>query len=295
MQLPLTADLLVPLAAGAMIAAALVVLWVWLRRQRTATADELDEAERTITDQPSAQPVAPAEHTDGSGGSPSTPPPASSFAAVPAHWSGGSRPPGAAPAPQQDVSDQEDPPQLPRMAPAPAGPPTGPVPVAPWTRAEEQVAEPRYDGVPPAADNAGSSRSVAAAVAQAFATRAAAARAAAGLPAQPPPDRPLVAEPGRLEAEPPTEEPPPARGDVRDRLLAVLLLDPATAVDATHELDACLARLDHLSHAVRQEREVLRGVLQRLADSGLRTDQMARLAGIRVEELQALMAPVSWH
>jgi hypothetical protein len=73
----------------------------------------------------------------------------------------------------------------------------------------------------------------------------------------------------------------------------VLLNDPQVAVDATIQLDACRAQLDRLSTAVRHERHVLREVLRRLASTGLRADQLARLAGMPVEELQALLAPAS--
>jgi hypothetical protein len=105
--------------------------------------------------------------------------------------------------------------------------------------------------------------------------------------------------PAPQPAEAPQQAPPPVplratpRDDARDRLLAVLLHDPALAVDATIELDACRARLDRLSDAMRHERGALRDVLQRLAGAGLRTDQLARLAGMPVKELQALLAPAS--
>ncbi len=93
----------------------------------------------------------------------------------------------------------------------------------------------------------------------------------------------------------PQQAPPPAtrRDDARDRLLAVLLHDPELAVDATIDLDACRAQLDRLSDAMRRERAALRDVLPRLAGAGLRTDQLARLAGMPVGELQALLAPTS--
>jgi hypothetical protein len=207
------------------------------------------------------------------------------------------------------------------------------VPLAPWARVggedDEATTDPPYghpetDGAHPGQDHTGSSRTVAAAVAQAFAVRAAAGRPSG--PEQPtgarvrfPSLQPPQAQAQPTQAQPTQAQPPPEQGasqqpaelpreqashravqqpaagqtDARDRLLAVLLHDPALAVDATIQLDACRAQLDRLSHAVRHERGVLREILQRLAGTGLRTDQLARLAGIPVEELQALLAPVS--
>ncbi|GAA1234799.1 hypothetical protein [Pseudonocardia alaniniphila] len=163
------------------------------------------------------------------------------------------------------------------------------------------------------ADTAGSGRSVAAAVAQAFAVRAAAAKrngiehrsgiddkingtdqgnridqrlgsvdrgstpsdpgpADASTPPQPPP-------PPAPSAPPALAQPSFARADARDRLLAVLLDDPARAVGAAAELEAC--------------RTQLQDVLQRLAGSGLRPEQLARLAGLPVDEVRALVTPAS--
>ena len=81
------------------------------------------------------------------------------------------------------------------------------------------------------------------------------------------------------------------RSDARDRLLAVLLDDPARAVGATVELEAHLAQLDRLSAAVRHEREMLGSVLRRLADAGLRPDQLARLADLPADDVRELLAP----
>jgi hypothetical protein len=158
------------------------------------------------------------------------------------------------------------------------------------------------------ADTAGSGRSVAAAVAQAFAVRAAAAKrngiehrsgiddkingtdqgnridqrlgnvdrgsspsdpepSDASIPPPPPPVPPAPAQPSF------------ARADARDRLLAVLLDDPARAVGAAAELEAC--------------RTQLQDVLQRLAGTGLRPEQLARLAGLPVDEVRALVTPAS--
>jgi hypothetical protein len=304
MDLPLTADWLVPLGAGVVVLAALIVLVLWLRRGRRRQGEPVADGSPAPQPEPE-RPVFPPEPAG---------PPTTSFAAVPAHWSGGSRPAGAAGVSSERPADtgapaveqarpSQAPEIVPEMAPAPQGPPSGPVPVAPWARVggEEGVTDlpygvPETDGVHAGRDHTASSRTVAAAVAQAFAVRAAAGRPSA--PEQPPPAR--VQPP---PVQPPPAPPPPQQGgsqqlpagrdDARDRLLAVLLHDPALAVDATIQLDACRAQLDRLSRAVHHERGVLREILQRLAGTGLRTDQLARLAGMPVEELQALLAPVS--
>lgn len=172
------------------------------------------------------------------------------------------------------------------------------------------------------ADRVGSGRTVAAAVAQALAVREARARVAASSsegragddegPAStdisPHPHAPQPAVPARAAApvqpDGPVpdapgapdggvwQSPPPAprgRGDVRDRLLAVLLDDPVRAVGAAVELEACRRQLDRLTDAVRHERHVLGSVLARLAEAGLAPDQLARLSGLSDEELRSLL------
>lgn len=121
---------------------------------------------------------------------------------------------------------------------------------------------------------AGSSSTIAAAVAQVLAVRAAAGRTTG---AEPAPDADPMAEPS-------------PRGDVRDRLLAVLLHDPECAVGAAAELEACRGRLDRLSDAMRHERAALGDVLDRLAAAGLRPDQLARLSDLPVDEVRQLLA-----
>ena len=82
-----------------------------------------------------------------------------------------------------------------------------------------------------------------------------------------------------------------AAGDARDRLLAVLLDDPERAVGAAEELARCL-HCTRLTDAVRHEREVLRDLLRRLVDAGLRSGQLARLAGtMPLAEVEVLLAP----
>jgi hypothetical protein len=158
----------------------------------------------------------------------------------------------------------------------------------------------------------GSSRTVAAAVAQAFAVRAANARrggaqkpsADAGRDVVPPGaddhngTPPVGADrngglsgsadrngglSGDAEAKATgssTLSPPSTtRGDARDRLLAVLLDDPVRAVGATEELEACRSRL--------------RDVMHRLAGTGLRPEQLARLAGLPVEDVHKMLEPAA--
>lgn len=166
-------------------------------------------------------------------------------------------------------------------------------------------------------ERVGSGRTVAAAVAQALAAREAQARAGGSTPGEPAtgmrtpaPDtaaRNGVPHPGAAAApEPPAPDQgsrdaaphgetvtpdvaPSARGDARDRLLAVLLDDPVRAVGATVELDACRRQLARLTDSVRHEREALRSVLARLADTGLGRDQLARLSGLSDAELSDLL------
>jgi hypothetical protein len=107
---------------------------------------------------------------------------------------------------------------------------------------------------------AGSSRNVGAAVAHALAARAAAPSPGA--------DR---------------------RGDARDRLLAALLDDPRGAVGAVVDLQDCQERMDRIVGALHEERGRLRDVLGRLARSGLRADQLARLSGLPDEDVTELL------
>lgn len=173
-------------------------------------------------------------------------------------------------------------------------------------------------------ERVGSGRTVAAAVAQALAAREAHARAGGPAPveqtagptapapdpaprngtavngsARPAPDAAATVTPDRGgRPDGPAARPaetvtpdvaPSARGDARDRLLAVLLDDPVRAVGATVELDACRRQLARLTDAVRHEREALRSVLARLADTGLGRDQLARLSGLSDAELRDLL------
>jgi hypothetical protein len=59
----------------------------------------------------------------------------------------------------------------------------------------------------------------------------------------------------------------------------VLLDDPVRAVGATEELEACRSRL--------------RDVMHRLAGTGLRPEQLARLAGLPVEDVHKMLEPAA--
>ena len=111
-----------------------------------------------------------------------------------------------------------------------------------------------------AASAAGSSQSVAAAVAHVLAARAAA--------HSPDADR---------------------HGEARDRLLAVLLDDPLRAVGAAVDLQECQDRIDRLAATLNDERTRLGDVLSRLASAGLRPDQLARLSGLSDAEVDELL------
>lgn len=99
-----------------------------------------------------------------------------------------------------------------------------------------------------------------------------------------------AASPTPARTEPTAQ--PASRGDVRDRLLAVLLDNPTQAVRAVTELDATRGHLDRLTEAldaIRRERGVLGEVLARLAATGLRPDQLATLAGLPLTEVHDLL------
>jgi hypothetical protein len=125
---------------------------------------------------------------------------------------------------------------------------------------EPASAPDRHPGADEPAPAAGSSHSVAAAVAQVLAARAAA--------HAPDGDR---------------------RGDARDRLLAVLLDDPMRAVGAAVDLQDCQERLERLAASLQDERGRLGDVLGRLSHAGLRPDQLARLSGLSDVEVAELL------
>lgn len=156
------------------------------------------------------------------------------------------------------VSDAPDPVAQEPVAQEPVTLPDGPASAEPRVSDDEPA-------VLPTGDHNGSGRSIAAAVAQVLAARAAAEQA------------------GRAVA-------PAPDGDVRDRLLAVLLDDPACAVGATVELEACRDQLDRLSDAVRHQRSALADVLDRLSGAGLAPEQLSRLSGLPIDDVHELLA-----
>jgi len=166
-------------------------------------------------------------------------------------------------APRSDSPASAPDSQVVANVPEPASPPEdGPAPTRyPVVNVPEPALAPdRHPVADEPAPSAGSSHSVAAAVAQVLAARAAA-HAPEG-------DR---------------------RGDARDRLLAVLLDDPMRAVGAAVDLQDCQERLDRLAASLQDERGRLGDVLGRLARSGLRPDQLARLSGLSDTEVAELL------
>ena len=331
MQLGLTPDVLFPLGAGAVIVAVIIGLVVALRRGRRIRAEETSDpvaADWTGEAATGAADLGPASGAPQSGvptalrvtvaqavavrDADTAPLPVSSQsflsrpdqdASVPARAEIGdaSTPDDAAPAagtsPTVDEGQAAQVPaaQLPAVPAQPgavelpavavhdvealdgAGPATDPAASDTGPAASDPgvpAVSPRPSGGP-----AGSARPVAAAVAQALAARATASRRA-----EPDPSAPQQAPP----------ESPSRRGDARDRLLAVLLDDPARAVGAAVELETCRNQLDRLADAMRHERGVLGDVVGRLSAAGLRPDQLARLSGLPVDEVRELLeAPVS--
>lgn len=281
MQLPIPADVLVLLAVGVVVVLiALIVIIARARRRRTAQAPWSDQTAEPVTDErespvdeeppdaesvvdphnvlsepwPSAPGDAPTDAAPAVGdGSPAGPVPAA-----------GTGPAGTGAA---DTGDGSEPavgrPLLAR--PDTAGSTSG---------GSTSGGFNSDDGAP---GRAGSSPTVALALAQALAVRSAGGRSGQMEPAFE----------GSSSAE--------LRGDVRDRLLAVLLDDPARALGAAAELETCRGQLERLSDAVRQERAKLSDLLERLAGAGLRPDQLARLAGITVDEVRALLARATSH
>jgi hypothetical protein len=331
MQLPLTTDALVPVGAGVVVAIALVILILFAYRRNRAfhSRDLSGPSAAHWTRDSSNRAVQPAPAT--------VLPPA---AHAPAATAGGGPESRSSPDQAGTVSEQ-------RMEAKRAGHQEGDVVTAgeppPWAAGGTRAAG-RSNGADDPAVRAvsearalppevvGSSRTVAAAVAQAFAVRAANARrggeqkpsADAGRNVVPPGaddhngTPPVGADRnGRLsvgadrngglsgsadrngalsgsadrngglsgdadaKATGSSTLSPPSttRGDARDRLLAVLLDDPVRAVGATEELEACRSRL--------------RDVMHRLAGTGLRPEQLARLAGLPVEDVHKMLEPAA--
>ncbi|MBC3194093.1 hypothetical protein H7X46_23850 [Pseudonocardia sp. C8] len=77
--------------------------------------------------------------------------------------------------------------------------------------------------------------------------------------------------------------------DVRDRLLGVLLADPARAVDAARRLDDSRDRIDQLGDALRRRREDLAGAVRHLHECGLDPVQIGRLSGIPTADVRTIL------
>lgn len=140
---------------------------------------------------------------------------------------------------------------------------TGPVP-PPWSPARIASAGTR--------EGTGSSEPVSFAVRQALAARAV--QRARGRP-----DVPDLA----------ADDVPPALPDARDRLLAVLLSDPVTALGATTEVDDARARIDQLGDVLRRRRADLATAVHRLHASGLTGEQIGRLSGLDGDDVREIL------
>ncbi|ALE85632.1 hypothetical protein XF36_22830 [Pseudonocardia sp. HH130629-09] len=81
----------------------------------------------------------------------------------------------------------------------------------------------------------------------------------------------------------------PAAGDAKDRLLGVLLEDPARAVDATERLDDTRDRIVELDEVLRRRRDDLAGAVRRLHECGLDPVQIGRLSGMAVDEVRTIL------
>jgi hypothetical protein len=269
MRLALTASVLVPVCLGAAaVLAALVVGLIVMGHKRTA-----EPAQESVGAEPEAAAEALAvKDAD------TAPLPVQSAAYL-----------SAVPEPRTPTSHDENG-ATPRPAATASTPPEEPDMTDSHGESQEPD-EPRKDekadseapaagSIPharPKVSVAGSSRTVAAAVAQALAVRAAVDRPAGSEAAQESTPR---AEPVATVA---------SRVDVRDRLLAVLLDDPVRAVGAAVELETCRGQLERLSEAVRHERKSLGDALTQLAGAGLRPDQLAKLAGLPVDDVQEML------
>jgi hypothetical protein len=243
MQLALTPEVLFPLGACAVAAVAVVAIVVVLMRGRRASTDE--------TSAPTAE-----DWTGEAATSDPEPMPTVTVPALPRRMTVAeavaARDADTAPLPVSSVAF---------LGAGPATSPalsTGPLPlVAPGSADLDPTGLPQAEPPPdlpttspaPAAEATGSGPSLAVAVAHALAARAAAGREVA---------------------------PASRTADARDRLLAVLLVDPAAAIDAAEELINCRGQLDD--------------VLARLASSGLAPDQLARLSGCPLEQVTTLVA-----
>lgn len=81
----------------------------------------------------------------------------------------------------------------------------------------------------------------------------------------------------------------PAAGDAKDRLLGVLLEDPARAVDATERLDDTRDRIAELDEVLRRRRDDLAGAVRHLHECGLDPAQIGRLSGMAVDDVRTIL------
>jgi len=116
--------------------------------------------------------------------------------------------------------------------------------------------------------------------------------------ANPPADQDYGYRVASPTAAPPTAASPTANSrtagpptmDAKDRLLRVLLADPARALHAVGDLEASRGQLDRLNESVRYQRRQLADAARRLRGAGLTPAQVAQLAGFGEGELVTLLA-----
>jgi hypothetical protein len=82
-------------------------------------------------------------------------------------------------------------------------------------------------------------------------------------------------------------------GAMKDRLLRVLLADPARALRAVDDLELSKGQLDQLHESMDAQREQLAGAARRLRQAGLSPAQVARLAGGNSREITELLGEPS--
>ncbi|OLL98956.1 hypothetical protein Ae706Ps2_3299c [Pseudonocardia sp. Ae706_Ps2] len=92
-----------------------------------------------------------------------------------------------------------------------------------------------------------------------------------------------------LAVVPPAGARTPTAGDAKDRLLGVLIEDPARAVDATERLDDTRDRIAELDEVLRRRRDDLAGAVRRLHECGLDPAQIGRLSGMAVDEVRTIL------
>lgn len=202
----------------------------------------------------------------GSASSPAAAPPRRAASAAPSpgpRVNAGDTDPATRPAPRSSSPSPSTPPDRDRAvpaAPADGGAPTqtvapGDGPTGTASLPASQVSTAAQSEVSPPVSAIGSSRPLAAAVANALAARA---------------------------VTPGTDP----RDDARDRLLAVLLDDHQRVVRAVVDLQKCQEGIGRLAD---DEHGGLGDALSRLAHSGLRTDQLARLSGLPTDTVAELL------